>query len=240
MTSSTPRLDSLTAGGTDDIFDGIRLADGHVLTLNTHPGADVAQGVFLYPGLTAPDAEAWGEGDDLEGWLTGGDFSDGMLHSDVPIEAVRALILAHGGEHQNQEPTPSAETEETSGAEGQEHLRFPDLMAYIAELHGRFANGYSAEDIRTVFGRIHELRGPYLVCVWEYADKNGFGGTAQFYAEGWYGDLSEVRPDIHQWLSGNQETPGPVATWVGAAVTEPTDFPVSDDFHNYARTDRTE
>ncbi|WP_030200633.1 hypothetical protein [Streptomyces sp. NRRL S-87] len=228
--TSTPRLDSLTTDGSD--FNGIRLADGHLLTLKICPGAAVAQEVFLYPGLAAPDAEGWGNKDDLEEWLTGGTFRGGSLYGDVPIEAVRDLVVQHGGEHENQEPpAPSMEAAED--------LRRPDPLGDIAHLHGRFADGYSARDIRSVFGRIYDEGGPYLVCVWEYADENGFGGTSTFFAEEEDGSLFEVRADIHRWLSGQQETPGPMATWVCAPV-EPTEFVVSDDFHNYARVDRVE
>ncbi|MGW1037529.1 hypothetical protein [Streptomyces antibioticus] len=108
MTTSTPRLDSLTAGGTDHNFDGIRLADGNMLTLNVRPGAETAE-VFLLPGLTAPDTEAWENEDDWEVWLTGGEFGDGSLYGDVPVEAVRDLIVEHGGEHANQEPPAAPE-----------------------------------------------------------------------------------------------------------------------------------
>ncbi|ORT54613.1 hypothetical protein [Streptomyces sp. CB03238] len=112
MTISTPRLDSLTAGGTNRNFDGIRLADGNVLTLKVSPGAEDAE-VFLLPGLTAPDTEAWESEDDWEIWLTGGEFGDGSLYLDVPVEAVRDLIVQHGGEHENQEPPYAPETAET-------------------------------------------------------------------------------------------------------------------------------
>ncbi|MFJ3183882.1 hypothetical protein ACIPJN_36605 [Streptomyces sp. NPDC086796] len=108
MTISTPRLDSLTADGTDHSFDGIRLADGNMLTLNVRPGAETAE-VFLLPGLTAPDTEVW---------LTGGEFGDGSLYGGVPVEAVRELIVEHGGEHANQEPpTAPEETAESDTAE---------------------------------------------------------------------------------------------------------------------------
>ncbi|MGW6588404.1 hypothetical protein [Streptomyces globisporus] len=103
MAITTPRLDSLAAGGTNEVFDGIRLADGHMLTLKAAPGAEVAE-VFLFPGLDAPDTEAWVNEDDWEGWLTGGEFEDGSLYLDVPVAAVRDLIVDHGGEHDNQEP----------------------------------------------------------------------------------------------------------------------------------------
>ncbi|MGC9478840.1 hypothetical protein ACP4I1_32455 [Streptomyces sp. WG4] len=340
--TSTPRLDSLAAGGTNGVYDGIRLADGHMLTLVIHPGADRAESVFLYPGLTAPDTEAWENEDWLEDWLTGG--SGETTYGDVPVEAVRELIVAHGGEHENQEPpqddaekTDEAETAEAAATRalaewgitahrdddagntwlvvGYDQTRqgFPDMLAapyavlyyytgpdgeeitvdrapatgydwhvltgdgtgaertllerpadqlaacveaiaewvttpqaspdpltQLAELHGTFELGYSADDVRSVFGRIADEGGPYLVCVWEYADEYGFGGNSEFYAEGEDGTLFEVQPDVHRWLSGKQETPGPLDTWVCAPVTEPTDFPVSDDFHNYARADRSD
>ncbi|MEU6965086.1 hypothetical protein [Streptomyces chrestomyceticus] len=110
MGTSTPRLDSLAAGGTGEVFDGIRLADGHMVTLKVGPGAKAAE-VFLYPGLTAPDTEAWENEDQWEVWLTGGEFGDGSLYLDVPIEAVRDLIAQHGGEHGNQGPAKADEAE---------------------------------------------------------------------------------------------------------------------------------
>lgn len=229
--TSTPRLDSLTAGGTNDVFDGIRLADGHMLTLNTRPGAAVAGEVFLYPGLAAPDTEAWQNRDDLEEWLTGGDAGGAPAYLDVPIDAVRELILQHGGEHESQEPP-------VTGPEAEGGARFPGLLARLADLHGRFEDGYSAEGIRSAFGRIYDEGGPYLVCVWEYADAYGFGGDSQFYAEDQDGALYEVQPAIHQWLAGQEETPGPADGWV-CAPADATELPVSDDWHNYARTDRT-
>ncbi|MFC7872003.1 hypothetical protein ACFUS2_12755 [[Kitasatospora] papulosa] len=122
-------------------------------------------------------------------------------------------------------------------AEGQPVRSLP---AELRDLHGRFADGYSADGIRSVFGRIEAAGGPFLVCVWDYADEYGFGGNSQFYAETEEGEHFEVSPDIHQWLSGELEIPGPMSTWVCAPVSEPTDYPVSDDFHNYARTDRTD
>ncbi|MEU9535891.1 hypothetical protein AB0D00_26730 [Streptomyces sp. NPDC048213] len=113
------------------------------------------------------------------------------------------------------------------------------LPAELRDLHGRFADGYSADSIRSTFGRIEEAGGPFLVCVWDYADEYGFGGNSRFYAETENGDHFEVSPDIHQWLSGELKIPGPMTSWVCAPVAAPTDLPVSDDFHNYARTDRT-
>ncbi|MYR09036.1 hypothetical protein GTY62_00080 [Streptomyces sp. SID724] len=114
-----------------------------------------------------------------------------------------------------------------------------NLPFEIRDLYSRFADGYTPEGIRAVFDRIHRAGGPYLVCVWEYADAHGFGGNSQFYAENENGDHFEIEPDVHLWLSGLTERPAPMHTWVCKPVTEPTDFPVSDDFHNYARAVRT-
>ncbi|MFF4699891.1 hypothetical protein [Streptomyces chattanoogensis] len=232
ITPTEFRLDSIAASGTNHIFKSIRLADGHALTLNTQPGADHADEVCLPPGLTAPDTEAWENQDQWEEWLTGGNLGGGGgLFLDVPIQAIRNLIKQHGGEHENQEsneprPDPEHETDEQAA---------PNLLTRLADLRGRFNDGYTADDVRSVFGRISNEGGPYLVCLWDNADEYGFDGNSQFYAET-EGAFYEISPDIHQWLSGAQETPGPVETWVCAPVAEPFEFAVSDDFHNYARS----
>ncbi|MFJ2589662.1 hypothetical protein [Streptomyces sp. NPDC087538] len=355
--TGTPRLDSLTVGGTNHAFDGIRLADGNVLTLKARPGAETAEEVFLYPGLDAPDTEAWENEDQWEAWLTGGEFSDGSLYLAVPVDAVRELIVQHGGEHADQENSAAPEATGTAAEEvtaeevtakeiatralaewgitahfdedagnswlvigrdqstvdgpGSEEpqavlylfdacyddevmvdrepeiwdqwrvmatddtgierhlITLPldrlaecveaiaewmtkpsdqiapanldgELLAEMADLHGRFKDGYTPEDIRTVFYRIYDTVGIYLVCVWEYVDEYGFGGNSEFFAEDRNGVLFEAQPDIHQWLSGQQETPGTPDTWVCAPVAEPTEFQASDDSHNYARADRTD
>ncbi|MGW2109919.1 hypothetical protein [Streptomyces sp. NPDC001948] len=347
--TSTPRLDSLTAGGTNDAFGGIRLADGHVLTLKTRPGAETAEEVFLYSGLTAPDTEAWENEDQWEEWLTGGDFGSGALYLNVPVSAVCDLISQHGGEHQNQEsgdtaPQAASTADEDETAEAiatcalaewgitahrdgvarntttwlvighnQARAGFPRMIAepyvvlylysdsddeeitvtrapadgdvwdvvrgdgtgaecslltrpvdqlaacveaiadwittpqitpdpliQLAELNGTFAFGYGADDVRSVFGRIADQGGPRLVCVWEYADDYGYSGNSIFYVEDEDGGLFEVNPDVHRWLRGQQETPGPLDTWTGPRAYEPEEFPISDDLHNYARADRPE
>ncbi|MEU3433082.1 hypothetical protein [Streptomyces sp. NPDC006863] len=114
-----------------------------------------------------------------------------------------------------------------------------NVPAEIRDLYGRFADGYTPEGVRAVFDRIYRAGGPYLVCVWEYADAHGFGGNSQFYAESDGGDYFEIEPDVHLWLSGQMDLPAPMSTWVCDPVAGPTDFPVSDDFHNYARAVRT-
>ncbi|MEY2231609.1 hypothetical protein [Streptomyces sp. BF23-19] len=46
------------------------------------------------------------------------------------------------------------------------------------------------------------------------------------------------QPDVYRWLTGRQDTPGPLATWVGAHVPELVEFAATDDRHNCARTER--
>ncbi|MFD3908950.1 hypothetical protein ACFXOL_14755 [Streptomyces californicus] len=114
-----------------------------------------------------------------------------------------------------------------------------NVPAEIRDLHGRFADGYTPEGIRAVFDRIYRAGGPYLVCVWEYADAHGFGGNSEFCAENDRGEHFEIDPEVHLWLRGQIELPTPIPTWVRGPVAGSADLPVSDDFHNYARTMRT-
>jgi hypothetical protein len=99
----TPHLDSLVEGGTNDRRQRIRLADGHSLALKARPGADTAYEVFVFPGLAVPDTEAWANRDPWAGWLTGDASAEGVLYADVPFDAVRDLIVQHGGEHEERE-----------------------------------------------------------------------------------------------------------------------------------------
>ncbi|MEW1930488.1 hypothetical protein [Streptomyces sp. NPDC088360] len=168
MTISTPRLDSLTAGGTNENFDDVRLADGHVLTLKVHPGAEVAE-VFLLPGLTAPDTEAWENEDQWEVWLTGGKFGD-SLYLDVPVEAVRDLIVQHGGEHENQEaPEESGRTSEvgTAGAVATRALAEWGITAHRDDDAGSSWLTVGYDQTRKGFPRV--LSAPYVV-LYLYSD----------------------------------------------------------------------
>ncbi|MGO4459872.1 hypothetical protein AB4039_21625 [Streptomyces sp. M-16] len=234
-TLSTTRLDAVIAEGTDRGFTRIRLADGHALLVKVRPGGRAADEVLLSPGLTAPDTEAWAEEDLWEQWLIGADLdAETVTFLDVPTEALRDLIAEHGGEHEDQEgedPAPSA-----GGTAAGEVAQ--ELGAELAELHGAFEHGYGADDIRLVFGRINDEGGPYLVCVWDVADDYGFGGNAEFYAEDEECRLFELKPDVYRWLTGQQDSPGPLGTWVGAHVPELVEFAATDDRHNYARTER--
>ncbi|TDU67839.1 hypothetical protein [Streptomyces sp. KS 21] len=235
QTLNTSRLDAVATEGTGHGFARIRLSDGHAITLKMQPGAPAAEEVFLSPGLTAPDTEAWENEDSWEDWLTGGTLgNESGMFLDVPTEALRDLIVQQGGEHDDQEgeePAPRAGAATAPQAA-------PDPLSEITELHGAFEHGYGADDIRNVFGRIYDAGGPYLVCVWDIADEYGFGGNSEFYAEDEEGWLFELKPDIYRWLTGQQDAPGPLETWVGAYVPELVEFAATDDRHNYARTER--
>lgn len=100
---TTNRLDRLAATGTSG---RIHLADGHRITVTDFDaGAAEFREVFLFPGLDAPDGDAWEREDAWEEWLTGGELGagGGRLFLEVPVEAVRALIEEHGGEHPEQD-----------------------------------------------------------------------------------------------------------------------------------------
>lgn len=135
------------------------------------------------------------------------------------------------GPEEGEDPAPSA-----GGTAAGEAAQ--ELGAELAELHGAFEHGYGADDIRRVFGRINDEGGPYLVCVWDIADDYGFGGNADFYAEDEECKLFELKSDVYRWLTGQQDSPGPLDTWVGGHVPELVEFAATDDRHNYARTER--
>ncbi|MFC7887239.1 hypothetical protein ACFUVV_35885 [Streptomyces sp. NPDC057376] len=164
--TSTPRLDSLTAGGTNKVPDGIRLADGHMLTLNVAPGGATAE-VFLFPGLNAPDTEAWENEDQWEVWLTGGEFGDGSLYLDVPIEAVRDLIVQHGGEHENQEAPYAPEKPETAEAIASRALTERGITAHRDDDAGNTWLVIGHNQTRKGFPRM--LAEPYVV-LYLYSD----------------------------------------------------------------------
>ncbi|MFE2314140.1 hypothetical protein ACFXC8_13255 [Streptomyces sp. NPDC059441] len=93
----TARLDRLIAEGTDRILRPVLLADGHAFSVNIKAGEDQAAAVVLWPGLDAPDGEAWENEDPWESFLTGGD-ADVSQFLDVPVAALRDLMEQHGGE----------------------------------------------------------------------------------------------------------------------------------------------
>ena len=104
---STERLDRLIAEGTHHTFRPVLLHDGHALSVSIERGSDTAASVCLWPGLDAPDGEAWEDEDHLEAFLTGDDTGvREILH--VPVRDLRSLIEQHGGE------APATDTEDAA------------------------------------------------------------------------------------------------------------------------------
>jgi hypothetical protein len=111
MSIHTDRLDHITAHGSGFLPRKIRLADDAVISVRAgndawctprprdrmvhegglgtapadYPGPYTAVEVALVAPLTAP--ESWAEHEDFG------------IYSTVPVELVRALVIAHGGEH---------------------------------------------------------------------------------------------------------------------------------------------
>lgn len=107
----TDRLDHIAAHGTGRLPRKIRLADGHTISVHAgngayctprprdrqvhegglgtapadYPGPYTALEVCLVEPLTAP-----------AGWEP---FEDFGVYGTVPVDLVRALVVAHGGEH---------------------------------------------------------------------------------------------------------------------------------------------
>ena len=97
------RLNRIAAAGTAEYAHSrIRLGDGHFITVTARPDSEVLDEVFLSPGLTAPDTEAWWREDSTELFLTHHE-GGGRLYLDVPVEDVRQFIQDHLGEHEEQD-----------------------------------------------------------------------------------------------------------------------------------------
>ncbi|MET8326285.1 hypothetical protein [Streptomyces sp. NPDC005181] len=115
---STDRFDQFAATGTGWQPARIRLADGHMMSVQAGPGAGCLPRptsswpgtvptdypspythleVFLWPGLEGPDDCDWDE-DPVDC-----DSADASLYLEVPVEEIRAFVLAHGGEHADQD-----------------------------------------------------------------------------------------------------------------------------------------
>ncbi|WP_033954354.1 hypothetical protein [Streptomyces sp. CNQ431] len=138
--SSTTLFDRLVAPAHPHPAPRLRLADGTFLLDQASPGADAVE-VFLCAGLTAPNTNAWTRDDLWECLMTGGTPGD-VIYRDVPVSAVRELILQHGGEHPDQGATP------TRPSLNRHEQWAPDLAATITDLRGRLADGSASTTSR--------------------------------------------------------------------------------------------
>ncbi|MEU3497588.1 hypothetical protein ABZ747_29365 [Kitasatospora cineracea] len=109
----------------------------------------------------------------------------------------------------------------------------------LGDLRGSMQDGGTPENARKVFQRIHEAGGPYLVCVWEYVDKDGFGGQSHYFVKGEDGALYDIQNGVYQWLDGERAMPVPMDRWADELPAEPFEIVASDNLHNCARTVRT-
>ncbi|MFF2572720.1 hypothetical protein [Streptomyces sp. NPDC058084] len=100
---TTARLNRIAAAGTEGGYRRIRFADGCMITVEAQPDATEFTEVALWPGLTAPSTDAWANEDQWELNLTDQAGEGRSLFVDVPVDAVRALIEEHGGEHADQD-----------------------------------------------------------------------------------------------------------------------------------------
>ncbi|MCR8945055.1 hypothetical protein NW249_23335 [Streptomyces sp. OUCMDZ-4982] len=111
--TSTPHFDRLVQQGTGGRFSLIRLVEGHALSVKIEPGATEVYEVCPFPTVRPDNTVAWENEDSWEGRLTGEGTDGGPLlrsmpvqcplYMDVPVEAVRELIIQHGGEADEQD-----------------------------------------------------------------------------------------------------------------------------------------
>ncbi|WP_043736004.1 hypothetical protein [Nocardia asiatica] len=114
------------------------------------------------------------------------------------------------------------------------------------ELRGCLIDGRrTAEQVNSVLGRLSELSGLRLVCVWEFVDTYGFAGHSNFYIATNGEALRHLSGDLGDWLTlptddpDSPQTPGDPASWIDAVTCEfTTTVLVGDGLHNYATEDR--
>jgi hypothetical protein len=69
----------------------------------------------------------------------------------------------------------------------------------LSRFRGVFAEGYTPEDIDRVLPQLERALGVALWCVWEYVDKNGFGGGSTLAVID-SGELHELDPVLLELL----------------------------------------
>ncbi|MFR9754052.1 hypothetical protein ACL02S_23845 [Nocardia sp. 004] len=100
------------------------------------------------------------------------------------------------------------------------------------------AEEYTPVGVEEILGRISELSGLHLVCVWDSYDGYEFSGNPRFYieADGWFYNLDG---DLREWLhraTTDPTTPGHPRNWIGPLSTDITTNDIAyTDNHNHAR-----
>ncbi|MFF7250504.1 hypothetical protein ACFZBU_42315 [Embleya sp. NPDC008237] len=101
------------------------------------------------------------------------------------------------------------------------HTAGPEVLA---DVRGSMFDGYDADRVNTVLGRVNEAFGIRVVCVWNYVDAFGFGGDSDFYVEDAEGRLHYLSGRLWLWLNrapdhaDAPEAAGTPAEWFGSVT----------------------
>jgi hypothetical protein len=121
--------------------------------------------------------------------------------------------------------------------------RLRDLLEDGPGYAGAMIDGYTSEDVDRILGAFSAATGLNLICVWDFNDEAGTGGSSDFYVCGRDGDTFELAGDLWRYLNGDPgdpdspATPGDPFTWVGAPAGLPER--AYDAGHNQAYVDET-
>lgn len=103
------------------------------------------------------------------------------------------------------------------------------MTASLTNYERCFSDGYDEDDINDVLGRIQELTGTTIMCLWEFFDHLGYGGDSELFVLD-DGALYTLEGGLWPWmLDGTSEAPngpGTPVTWKG----QPTGH-VAHEFH---------
>lgn len=104
-----------------------------------------------------------------------------------------------------------------------------------------FNDGYDEEAINGVLGRIQDLTGITIVCLWEFCDHLGYGGSSELFLLD-DGVLHTLAGDLWPWLlDGAAEAPngpGDPEQWKGPSSGHVAREFAGDGRHNLAWTNR--
>lgn len=110
------------------------------------------------------------------------------------------------------------------------------------ELRSRLVDGYDSDEIATVLGQISDASGVFIVCLWDYYDAYGYGGSSDFRVLSPHGQLYHLDGDLSAWLTEAPDDapahPGRPASWIGGIDIDITDVAGGDGRHNLARENR--
>ena len=116
-------------------------------------------------------------------------------------------------------------------------------LALDPQLRGSMINGYDNDRINRILGRISDVSGLEVICLWDLHDHTGLGGDSDYHVV-IDGRLHCLGGELAAWLNSEPDDPsapithGIPADWIGAPTDiTVADLPYHDDFHNYAARD---